>query len=277
MKSILKKIYRGLFNLKNQLKWYIEYKMYKKNIMKKNNNESKVKGKKMILIPHSDDEWIGCSQVISHACKNEIILCNMDMPGRDSTEIHAIRYKELYKTAEKYNLKLYNISKNKTEQLKGIINKEKPDAIFLPFLIDWHEEHIDVAQILSEAIEKIQYQDIQICMYQVSVPIPQEEINVILPMNKKQVKEKWSFFKKNYQTQLIIPYKRFFYNERINGNLIDTYAAEVYSVKKANLWIKKQEKWKITDSEKETLITNINSISKVRRELQKVYERIENE
>lgn len=64
------------------------------------NLNSDIAGRIMILIPHADDEWIGCSRIIM--CKEDVLLCNMDMKGGDTNFLHQRRYKELLYLAHKY-------------------------------------------------------------------------------------------------------------------------------------------------------------------------------
>lgn len=276
MKKLLLRIYNIFILLINAIKWKCESILIRKKISTDQKIEEIPKGKKLILLPHSDDEWIGCSQIITKF-NDEVVLCNMDMQGGDNKELHEQRLKEIHKVSEKYNISLINIKEKKGFKLNEYINQYKPKMVFVPFFIDWHNEHVETIEILYEAIKQGIDDKFKIAMYQVSLPILPEKINSFVPMNKSETIKKWNFFKSNYRTQVKIPYKRFYYNEKINGSIFKSYAAEVYSIYEVDKWLDDIKKWKITDSEKETLITNINSISKVRRELQKVYERIENE
>lgn len=253
-----------LSSLKWKLRWKIEEIQLKKE---KINIQANVlpKGKKIILVPHSDDEWIGCSKIICTE-KNTIIL-NMDMSGNDKEEIHKIRFKELEKTVIKYNLKLETVICNKSEYIHNLIIKEKPKYICLPHYIDWHDEHIKVMNYLEKAIENID--NIDIIMYQVSLPIAKEDITHYLPLTKTEWKRKWHHFQNNYKTQIDFPKDRFAINEKINGKYIGVYAAEVFSIKNCNEWKHNYKKYILNEKEKQTIKNTLYSIKKTREFLAK--------
>lgn len=271
MKKILKMIYKKYKNIRNIFIWNKEFKRISKEIESNNIEELYLDGKKMILIPHSDDEWIGCSQVIKKSNEDNLIFCNMNMQGGDSEQLHKVRYEELEKTAKKFGAKLCTLSNNKVDELKTIIIKEKPKFIFVPFFIDWHPEHIETINILYNAIQMTNYEG-NIIAYQVSLPMLSNMINKTLPMNKEEFKYKWKYFKDIYKTQTTIPYERFKYNERINGKLVNTYACEPYLVCSIEEWISYYKKWKINEKDREYIIDNLNSIGIIRKKLRDIYE-----
>lgn len=256
---------KNLSKLKWILKWkFEEFKLVKEQT--KINAHILPKGKKIILVPHSDDEWIGCSKIITTE-KNNIIL-NMDMQGNDKKEVHIKRFNELKKTAEKYNIKLETVDDEKIKYINNIIIKEKPQYVCIPYFIDWHNEHIEVMKYLAEAIENTN--EIKIIMYQVSVPILKEDITHYFPLTKKEWKNKWEYFKKNYKTQIDFPRERFAINEKINGKYFDVYAAEVFSIIKSKEWEKKYIKKILKENEKKELKESLHSIKKTRDLVKKI-------
>ncbi len=271
MKKILINIYRIYKKIKKRIIWQIDYIVL--NNQNKNNLGIEIlpKCKKLILIPHADDEWIGCSMNI---CDNqEVILCNMDMQGNDSKELHSVRLNELKTTAKKFNKKLITISNNKEQQLAEIIEKEKINMVLLPFFIDWHDEHIAVMKYLYEAIKCMQYDNFNIAMYQVSVPIIEKEITHYLPMDKKNFQKKWNYFRETYKTQKAIPCKRFGINEKTNGRYTSAYASEVYSVNTIEQWKQKYKKFKLSNNDKECLNKSLNQLITIRKEAKSIYEK----
>ena len=194
----------------------------------------------------------------------------MDMQGGDSKDLHEIRYKELENTVNKYNAILYTITSNKMDNLKKIIKEEQPKFIFVPFFIDWHPEHIETINILYNVIKMLQY-ECKIIAYQVSLPVLPDFINAYVPMNKEEFDKKWNYFKKNYKTQIKIPYKRFMYNEKINGCIVNQYACEVFVVCTTKQWLNLYEKNWINEAKKEDIISSLNSISDTRKKLKKIY------
>lgn len=271
MRKVLKIVYKKYLDIKNECLWHSEYKkLIKQTGHNENIKELIIKGKNMILIPHSDDEWIGCSQVINKMKKETLIFCNMDMLGGDTTDLHKIRYKELKKTVDKYNAVLYTITNNKIEKLKKIIKEEQPDSIFVPFFLDWHPEHIETINILFDVMKSIKY-ECNIISYQVSLPIIREMINAYIPMKKKDFQRKWEYFRKVYKTQTKIPYRRFMYNERINGSIVKQYACEPFVVCTKKQWLKLYEKIRLNEIESQDIVCSLNSISKTRKKLDNVY------
>lgn len=225
-------------------------------------------GKKIILAPHSDDEWIGCSQIIIKE-KNSVII-NMNMSGNDTEEIHKIRYNEMINTSKKFKIKMITIKDNKTDNLLELINKEKPKFICVPYYIDWHEEHIEIMNILKKTLKNIN--DLNIIMYQVSIPIHQSDITNYISLNKKDWKRKWIHFKKVYKTQNNFPSYRYSTNERINGKNFGAYAAEVYSIQSSFEWKKNLEKNLLTSEQKYHIKRLLYSITKTRNYLNNIKE-----
>lgn len=220
----------------------------------------------LILAPHSDDEWIGCSQIITH-CENAAIL-NMDMPGGDSKEMHEERFGEMSLLANRFNRLILTVGENKADSLVEIIASIKPEYICLPHFFDWHPEHIQVMQYLRQALTQVSYNG-KILMYQVSLPMHPDLANCIAPLDKKAFKQKWETFKEVYKTQTFISYPRFMANERINGALASSYAAEVYSKSDVKQWLGVFEVLLLTSVELEEARGNLQDISETRKNVMK--------
>lgn len=221
--------------------------------------------KTLILAPHSDDEWIGCSQIIQG--NTEVLICNMDMPGGDSESLHAIRYKEMLSLSTRFNRRVETVASDKrAEGLLDVIKSYRPEVVFLPFFTDWHEEHIAVMKTLESVAEFLD--GIQIGMYPVSLPLGPRYITHYRPLGKRELEFKWKTFKTVYRTQAhALPWRRFAANERINGAFFKTYAAEVYSVMPVEEWLRCLRSKTLTGQQKRVLKDNLNSISRVRRML----------
>ena len=87
--------------------------------------------------------------------------------------------------------------------LVSVIKEFKPNVIYVPYFIDWHEEHILTMQLLASALKELLKnlrEKILVAMYQVSVPIDSCFINASIPMNKKDLIKKWEVFKSFYKT-----------------------------------------------------------------------------
>ena len=225
----------------------------------------------LILAPHSDDEWIGCSQIIKDNL--DVSICNMNMNGGDSKEMHAIRYQEMKSLADKYNRSFFTVSTNNREyDLLRIVQDYRPGIIFVPFFMDWHEEHIQVMNMLKRVSESVE--GFQIGMYPVSLPMLPNFITHFKPLNKTALKDKWDVFLNMYKSQTFIPWKRFLTNERISGACVKQYAAEVYSIMPVEQWVESLDHHLLTDEQKKCVKRNLNKISKVREMMRKFSEEV---
>jgi len=216
----------------------------------------------MVLIPHADDEWIGCSQVIRKM--KSVFFVDTNMDGGDSPSLHIERKGELQMIASKFNRPLCILEKNKIEELSQIVKNSSPDYILVPFFYDWHPEHIFVMDLLEQVLKK-ENQEIKVLMYQVSVPIGKKWVNRVMPMCREELREKWNIFKAVYRTQLCIPYFRFAMHELVDGLYSKSFAAEVFVLMNAKDWVNlKTEVVAKALKEKEQILTNLNDISKMR-------------
>ena len=176
----------------------------------------------VILAPHSDDEWVGCSQLLITP-NNEVAIINMDMPGGDDLSLHKKRYLEMKNVACKYNNRLVDILGDKKIFLKNYLKENNVDIVFVPSFFDWHSEHVSVMEIFNAAANEAGYDNF-VAMYQVSIPIPSSFITHCSVMTKSELIEKWNKLYQYYPTQKKLPIKRFLANERINGAITHNYA-----------------------------------------------------
>ena len=259
---MLHKLKKKIRHLLTVYRWKKETVVCREQITSKDSPVELPKGRYLVLIPHADDEWVGCSQLICNKSK-EVILLNMDMDGGDAEELHIERRKELDRLASLYKRELLHIDGNKIESLKEILAFIKPDYVCLPYFFDWHPEHIEVMSILNEASKQIAIK-CNVLMYQVSLPILPSECNCWQAMTKSQWKKKWQLFEKVYKTQTQIPYKRFAYNERINGALANSIAAELYQVIPIEVWRDKLSVYLLDGNEKDEIKHVMKQIGETR-------------
>lgn len=265
MKNIKGFLYWRIKNIIQFINWLEQVSIERSKITYNRRVKPLESGVKIILIPHSDDEWIGCNQLIIN---DEVVLCNLDMSGGDSEKTHYARFLELQNTAKKYGKELITIFKDKPKEIALLIKKKKPEYILLPFYLDWNEEHIIVMKEFREALNILELEGwpntFRIAMYQVSVPLTSVVVTNALPLTKRQWKTKWKEFVKNYNTQKIIPYRRFAFQEYVNGKITNTFAAEVYSVLNVQAWIEKCYMRLLSSKEIENILYSLNDISKIR-------------
>lgn len=217
-------------------------------------------GNILLLMPHSDDEWIGCSQLLARNSK-AIRVVDMDRVGGDTADLHNIRREESTQMAEIFHYPLEVV--NSTDGLSTVLQNHSPEIVFLPSIYDWHDEHFEVMALMALMIDKDIYKG-NVGMYQVSVPMRTKDINYGIPMTKKQQKEKWRLFSKVYVSQKHIPIKRFMYNEYINGALSASYALESYTILSSKDWIDRYKKEKPGNETKKLLLDNINDLKQIR-------------
>jgi len=216
----------------------------------------------LVLAPHSDDEWIGCSQIIQG--NSEVLICNMDMPGGDSAALHSVRHREMRSLAARFNRRLETVAHDKrAADLSRIVKSYSPEVVFLPFFTDWHEEHIAVMKILQSVADSLG--DIKIGMYPVSLPLLPSCITHYRPLPKRDFNFKWTTFKSIYRTQAqALPWRRFAAHERINGACVKEFAAEVYCVMPVAQWLHCLKSKTLSEQQKAVLKANLNNISRVR-------------
>lgn len=229
---VIRKIKSLFYILNREYSWLRDSKECRKKLSPKKIQKVPT-GKKIILMPHSDDEWIGCSQILLEQ-PEQIIVVNMDMKGGDDEKIHLLRRREAESVAKKYNYKFLTVG-DRLKDLIQIFVHENPICVFLPCYLDWHEEHIETIRIFSEAASQAGYMGI-VGMYQLSLPIPEKLINCGMCMTKRQLKEKWKNLEKMYKTQEFLPTRRFMLNEFINGAISDSYSLEAYCLMNYDEW-----------------------------------------
>lgn len=151
----------------------------------------------LVLAPHVDDETIGLGgTIIKYANKN----CKMDLvyltDGRGSTshkseeETAKERMEEGHIVKEKYGFNnvyfleridgtLNSNHKELIDDILGILQKEKPNTIFTPFLVDGNIDHIETTKAISKALEIWDDNFQEIYLYQVNTIIDSEIVNAI--------------------------------------------------------------------------------------------------
>lgn len=262
IKNILKRIYLYLLKKKNVIKWNKQSRKLRSLSSYKNIQKLEDFGRSIILIPHADDEWVGCSTLLRK--DTDLILCNVDMSGGDSDLLHKQRYKELEYVAAVHNKKIVTLRGNKQTAIKSIIVENDIYNIFVPFFFDWHDEHRETMFILKSVLEDLN-KEICITMYQVSLPIAESRINYANGYDKKTWRLKWNNFEIYYKTQLSIPYKRFSYTERVNGALISAYAAEVFSACSKDEWLMNFHNWLLDEQEIQIIKLHLQDIVMVKK------------
>lgn len=271
--NILKNFIRIYFSLwqncKNKINWKRQYSkcVHEKLVQATDYRFENLKIKKiLILCPHADDEWIGCSTLInSNEYSVDVLYYELYGYNRNTENI-IIRDNEIKKCSR---IKKYNLytSSNVKQKLKDLLLSSQYDAVFSPSPIDWHWEHREVFGSLVTVLNCIKgYIDVKIFFYFISVP-PCDSFRLYThSLNKKAQIEKWTFFNNNYVSQKM-PNLRYMLQERLNALNTEFYAAEVFQeisieqVFKIDEYIHNQSVKIMLDS----LSKDINDIYKIRK------------
>ena len=267
---MIKKYYQWFNNYKNYIFWRKEASYVKASFKKSNlKNASKIDEEKRVLIlaPHSDDEWIGCSELIKN---RQAVVCALNMVGSNDEETRRKRFLEMKLMAEHNRTELVSLSfsGDKVSELSNIINNLKPSFIAVPFFIDWHKEHIQSLKLLEKSIGNY---DCDIIMYQVSCPLPLKSITHIYPMAKKEWKAKWKLFRFCYKSQASFPWKRFALVEKAEGGLVNSYAANVFCVMNKKMFFESAN-YLLNDDDILELRESINNIIKAFSTTNKIFQ-----
>lgn len=265
LKCLILRIYRPF-------RWYYDSWCERKKLHPLSCTQKIDAEKYFILMPHADDEWIGCSTFIGDLSK-DVTIIDTDMPGGDTTEMHQIRKDEVSKIASLYNRDIILLEGDKSKELYNILSNKKNVALLVPFFQDWHEEHIQVMRLLEQVLTMLDdngYKLPIVVAYQVSLPIGDKYINLLHPMTKEEWKNKWMVFHQIYKSQQHISPTRFALNERINGALSNSYATEVFVVYQPKDWLRKINSMLLTEAMRHEFKSVLHSISAVRSLMRKI-------
>lgn len=252
----------------NTWKWYSQGLLYlaKDSYIIHNVKELSLEGRGLVIIPHADDEWIGCSQIIKNHSNCEGFFLNWT-GSNQSQNNRQIRESEIHKLCYNYDFKCFfcNSDDDRLAELLKVIESKQFKHFFVPSFIDWHDEHIKACKILREALVLCKQADeCTIVSYQVSVPFPISLMNRCHIMNKNSQREKWDTFVGYYPSQKL-PTKRFIEQERVSGRLIGEYSVECYSELSFSEWSTYLDKLCNKEIERKELKNLINNIYKIRK------------
>lgn len=269
--NIIKKIYAKTYKCIHFLISFCTSRYLRLKTKPLKDNEM-ISGSFLILVPHADDEWVGCSRLLEEK-SNNITLCYMNMPGGDTKEIHTCRYLELSKMAKMKNANLIHLEGNteiKVDQLKNVIENHRTDYICVPACYDWHQEHLEVIKMLRKVLLNAKSSsELKILMYQVSVPMPQNMITNGIPMNRREQKGKWLLFREIYKTQDFFPVERFMHNEFVNGGFMGSYSAEVYGCMNYKQWLSFVERRVINERQRKEIEKCFKKLIRIRKVVKK--------
>jgi hypothetical protein len=234
--------------LKHKLKHFKNYFLWKRDLKKIMNSDysfsrlddnSYFNNKILIIVPHADDELIGCYKILSKYKKNvRLFYCGMS-GSNQSEDNKNTRLNEFIEATKSYEVE-YSYYKNNLEQelLNEVINY-KPDLVLLPNFVDWHNEHREVNSLFYSVIEANSITVEKVGFYKISTPIPINQISNVFNLGKKDLNRKKSLFSKHYKSQRHMPIARYLYEDRLYGKLIGSFAGETYSIYDLESWKKR--------------------------------------
>lgn len=199
-KKIIKAILKYPIMLVNRIYTWIYYRMNKNNfeydVIREFNK------KVLVLAPHVDDETIGVGgTIIKYSDSGSKMTLVYLTDGSGSTSHKSIedtvkeRREEGIKIKDSYGFdniyfldavdgSLDSKDLNITNKLLDILEKEKPDVIFSPFIIDGNTDHIETTKALSIAVKSwdMEFKDIK--LYQVNTIVHPKLINSVSLLDK---------------------------------------------------------------------------------------------
>jgi len=233
---LLISIRKRILGLGKKVRWYWQYKFQKlvNRVLDIQRIDTNKLQNVLIIAPHADDEIVGCYKLLSSP--NKVLIFCLSLTGsninKENKQIRRIEFLELSKN---FGVDVKISNGQYSEELEKIIYRFKPENIFLPHYIDWHQEHIFASILLKEVINNINY-ECSVYSYQISVPISSYIITHYIPMNFFEQRTKWNIFNTIYKSQRHLPVFRFKLQEKISGKLVESYAAEVFVKLDLNKW-----------------------------------------
>lgn len=240
LKEIIKPIYLLVFKIINNI-----YILFFKRIYKKfpyNKLVDNIEGERiLVLAPHIDDEMIGCGGALmcyaEHNKKASIVyLTNSCKQGSynnlgdninerkiealDVTRVLKVDRNDIYFLGADDG-KLY--SSNIGNKLESIIDKLKPDTIFLPCLIDTHVDHYAITKILYDIYQNNLsiFNNVKFILYESQSPFSTKYCNLSLNITKK-FHDKYNILKlfKSQPTDFKFDYDMCKFNGLYYGNKV---------------------------------------------------------
>jgi len=141
--------YRSLFRMYEYIQPFLKYSLPM---------EENLPGTKVLAIaPHQDDESIGCGGTLLKHTKAggrlEIVFCTSNgekrmYEAKDAAKILGSRISHFLQFETR---SLYKNTNLLAEKFTELFNRVRPDIVFLPFMIDNHQDHIAISRAFAKA------------------------------------------------------------------------------------------------------------------------------
>ncbi len=141
--------YRSIFRMYEYIQPFLKYSLP---------FEEKLPGNKVLVIaPHQDDESIGCGGTLAKHTKAggrlEVAFCTSGgekrmYEAKDAAKTLGSRINHFLQ----FDIRsLYKNTNQLAERFTELFNRVRPDIIFLPFMIDNHQDHVAVSRAFVKA------------------------------------------------------------------------------------------------------------------------------
>lgn len=148
-------------------------------------------GRVLVLSPHVDDDIIGSGGCLSKHVKlrNEVMVvyfadCTEERvtEAEEAAGVIGLKQLEFFEYKSKTLLKHQEIA----DRLSKVIADFKPEIVYLPSLLDRHNDHLAVNHHLAEVYKKYRY-DFTVCAYEVwTAFIPNLIVDISDTVDKKK-------------------------------------------------------------------------------------------
>lgn len=196
-----------------------------------------ISGKSLIIVPHADDELIGCYQFIS-THREQVILFYCNYLGCNYCKTNErLRKAEFEQFCQAIGIKYIIANHDVQKSLDDAINSIKPQNILLPSIVDWHHEHRLANTILETHLKQNPSSSVKkIIWYHISVPMYGSVANYACCMTRCEQNTKWQCFSDHYPSQRFINVYRFKLAER--DCMTGCYAAETFRILAPDTFLK---------------------------------------
>lgn len=263
--NFIKKCILKILDIKNQLIWKVQFK--KLSAYEVEHLSLILEDKRcLFLIPHADDELLGAYTLLTKNRENFVLFYSGWTGSSENKKIKQVRQDEFISLCEEEKLN-YVIAQNWQEDFEKALEKYRINTIFLPSVVDWHEEHRKINVLVKEILED-RTSKYNFIWYQVTVPIWQEK-RYIWAMSREEQEKKYIAFNKYYKSQSFMPIKRFRMAEQGVSN--KEYASEVFLPISSQLWEKGLSYAHENEAKLNNLRHNINNPIKIQGQANAIY------
>lgn len=139
----------------------------------------------MILSPHPDDESIVGSLALRLSMENNCHIINVAVTLGSNKERRPERVKELNAACKLLQMECLHLNENwktKEKELKGLIQKYRPDLIIAPHVKDFHPTHIKTGKLCKKVLLSMKKQTILVAWSEFWNPMTKPNLLIEVPV-----------------------------------------------------------------------------------------------